>query len=376
MKIVDLYESDLSNVINTIKNSKWYKNANYDLFRGYSSDSEFIHLTIDKSRDRKPKDSNIKVHEYANALALEKFGYKVRNGLFVTTDKRQAGMYGKAWVVFPVSDYKMFMNPDIYDFYDDMGDETGEYIIKKYVESYVSDMVDITNTNVQIGDGEIILFGNAYMIPIDIAMKHGLLKGVNDLSIDHFMNILNSNKPGALDIHRVILPVFRSGQTFNMTKKDIISLAKALIVRYKEINNYILISYLLDAPNYTPLSMSDIVNLLDMDTLRKAVDNVIDGEVGKKVLELFGYCDVKTLIAGKTLVFKKEIPSMKYLEFEKLLSFKVADIQVGEKALSKFIQHLIHSKTMKIFDQLPHTTDLILKTFKVSDIEEVINNIK
>lgn len=67
-------------------------------------------------KDRKPVDTNFKVHGILDEWFNDTFGLRARSqGLFVTGDMKQAGTYGERFIIFPVGDYKYVWSPEVRD---------------------------------------------------------------------------------------------------------------------------------------------------------------------------------------------------------------------------------------------------------------------
>lgn len=92
--------------------------------------------------DRRPKDTDIRVHNAVNDFFEEKFGWRAREkGIFVTGSINRATAYGESYLVFPIGEFKYLWSREISDL-------TGiavdfKYDIKKDVasepeESYVA----------------------------------------------------------------------------------------------------------------------------------------------------------------------------------------------------------------------------------------------
>lgn len=192
MKITDIYESETSieQVIETIKNSKWFKESTYDLLRGVRNalpDDTYKEVHISKDRERRPVDSTIQFHDFANKLSMKTLGVKIRNGLFVTPTLSQAKNYGDLVVVFPIDDdLSLYNNPSCYDFYGEIANYSD---IQEYIKGVESLKISDTPPH-----GEVIAFGNIILLNVNTANKYGLLKNevldVNKL----ISNINNATK--------------------------------------------------------------------------------------------------------------------------------------------------------------------------------------
>jgi len=91
-----------------------YDIFNYSLFRGLNSEENFIQSRVRLS-DRKPRDTDINVHNAINKYFVEKFGEPFRNALFATGDVSVAVEYGDVYFIFPVGDFTFCWSTEIED---------------------------------------------------------------------------------------------------------------------------------------------------------------------------------------------------------------------------------------------------------------------
>jgi hypothetical protein len=108
--LINRLRVDCSEFINVLKKS------NEKVWRGTHHSIGGIQKFVPRS-DRKPKDTNIWVHNLLNKEFLKKFGWKVRNGVFATSDKNEILIrnYGIPYLFFPVNGFKFVWSPDIGD---------------------------------------------------------------------------------------------------------------------------------------------------------------------------------------------------------------------------------------------------------------------
>ena len=64
---------------------------------------------------RKPRDATPEIHDYLNNLFKKKFGWPVRNGVFVSGNWSQVESYGDAYIFFPIGDYEYAWSPGVDD---------------------------------------------------------------------------------------------------------------------------------------------------------------------------------------------------------------------------------------------------------------------
>lgn len=177
MKINDLYEDGSEQLsdkqIQRIKDTEWFKNG-VVFYRGVNlsipSVSEF---TISKERQRKPLDFNIDTHNEINKLSTEKFGYPIRNGLFLYShlDTRASSYYGKIMAVFPDGNNKFFYADGIEDLY---GDYHSKLKSKDIASEYIG-LVKELEVDTEYQTFEIMGFGDFIMVDYDIAVRNGLI---------------------------------------------------------------------------------------------------------------------------------------------------------------------------------------------------------
>jgi hypothetical protein len=68
--------------------------------------------------DRRPKDTNLILHNYTDDYLEKKFGWRPRGqGVFTTGNRGQAVSYGNLFSVWPVGDYKYLWSDDVRDLF-------------------------------------------------------------------------------------------------------------------------------------------------------------------------------------------------------------------------------------------------------------------
>src|SRR5574343_568799 len=92
------------------------------LFRGVGRDTGMGKWTIKNShlKDREPMNTDIQVHRLLNDAFEDRFGWKVRNGVFTTSDDKDARRYGHLFYVFPAGDFKFVWSSKMSDLYTDL----------------------------------------------------------------------------------------------------------------------------------------------------------------------------------------------------------------------------------------------------------------
>ena len=96
-------------------------------------------------QDRYPKDMPEFLHDELDSRFQKKFGWKPRGtGVFVISNKRDAGSYGDEYIFFPVGKYRYLYNPDISDLFTEMEDSgmSGYSDYDDYIDSFVTGWED------------------------------------------------------------------------------------------------------------------------------------------------------------------------------------------------------------------------------------------
>lgn len=97
--------------------SKSYKSySGLVFFRGMKWKGPVAELT--PRQDRKPKDSDMETHVFADDIFKKKFGWKPRSeGVFVSSSRDMSHTYGDLYVFFPVDGFKFVWSENISDFW-------------------------------------------------------------------------------------------------------------------------------------------------------------------------------------------------------------------------------------------------------------------
>lgn len=123
-----------------------YRSTRGGLFRGEEIRNSDLILKQSRLENRKPKHTPQDVHDLLNKLFKNKFGWNVRNGVFVSSKYTTANDYGEVFYFFPAGNFKFCWSPKITDLYNDIIDlhhyqELTDYeflqdeIIDKYTDS-------------------------------------------------------------------------------------------------------------------------------------------------------------------------------------------------------------------------------------------------
>lgn len=97
---------------------RFLKKNNFLFYRGSRKRLNGLKFKNQRIDTRKPLDTSRLLHRILNKLFLEKFGWKVRNGVFCMMKESETTRYGTACLVFGVgSDIKYCWNPFIFDLY-------------------------------------------------------------------------------------------------------------------------------------------------------------------------------------------------------------------------------------------------------------------
>jgi hypothetical protein len=87
-------------------------------WRGTTADgNELVVTRKPRLEDRRPLNTAPEIHDMMNKAFQEKYGWKVRNGIFVTNLAIDAKSYGTPRIFFPKGDYTYLWSPDVSDLY-------------------------------------------------------------------------------------------------------------------------------------------------------------------------------------------------------------------------------------------------------------------
>jgi hypothetical protein len=118
------------------------------LYRGTNKSIGEIEKIIPR-KERKPSDMPRFLHNELNIVFAKKFGWPVRNGVFATSDDREAEEYGDLYLFFPIGNYKYVWSPKIPDLWKLFDKNTGIFkdlmhmtSIKPSEEKYLEKSVD------------------------------------------------------------------------------------------------------------------------------------------------------------------------------------------------------------------------------------------
>jgi hypothetical protein len=89
--------------------------TNKAFYRGVKSNFQKWTIRNSYLYNRNPKNTNPEIHDLLNKTFEKKFGWKVRNGVFVTTSKIDAGYYGKPCFFIPEGDFSFVWSKSIKD---------------------------------------------------------------------------------------------------------------------------------------------------------------------------------------------------------------------------------------------------------------------
>lgn len=208
MRIDDLEYSD-TELLDMINNSPW---KNITIYRGtnklYGNKAGYIYMDINDNGMRdKPRNTNVQLHDMINDASITEVGVKIRNGLFCTTDEKQAKYYGSLVLVIPLRDSNVFISGhydlnhsiDVRDTKMDIADreildmidngeadsddyddlvserfnnvtdmEAFEYIVSEYINN-TKEVSPSDNTD----GGELMIFGKVLLLTLDKANRIG-----------------------------------------------------------------------------------------------------------------------------------------------------------------------------------------------------------
>jgi hypothetical protein len=88
---------------------------------------------VSRRKDRKPRDTNVKLSQGVDQLLEDKFGWKPRaEGVFTFPVNGPADGYGDPWAVFPIGNFRYVWSPQIMDLTATLADLVGEVTGKQY----------------------------------------------------------------------------------------------------------------------------------------------------------------------------------------------------------------------------------------------------
>jgi len=113
--------------------------APLQLYRGMKKLEYEDFLEITPRKDRKPRDTPLKIHKKIDDLFLKYHGIRARSeGVFVTTDYSISSYYGINGIVFPVGDFKFLWNPYVFDL---SMDPTGMAVLKPWYKKLIDEIM-------------------------------------------------------------------------------------------------------------------------------------------------------------------------------------------------------------------------------------------
>jgi len=102
------------------------KGSVMNFYRGFYFDDNFLPDYEIYSHDynyRKPKDTEEFIHDLINEISEEKFGWGIRNGVFVTTNDAEATRHGEPYIFIPIGHYEYAWHPKVVDLTDKLFDD-------------------------------------------------------------------------------------------------------------------------------------------------------------------------------------------------------------------------------------------------------------
>ena len=117
--------------------SKFLKEASKPdaLYRGIKKSIPYYIKKKSRLENRSPRNTNPKLHKALNGEFTKKFGWPVRNGIFVTSSTYNARYYNsetnEAYMFFPIGDYKYCWSPD----YADLVGKVDSYVVEWFADT-------------------------------------------------------------------------------------------------------------------------------------------------------------------------------------------------------------------------------------------------
>jgi serine/threonine protein kinase len=168
------------------------------LYRGVKEEIEDgIHKNENISRERKPRDSDLRVHKASNRWFKEKFGVAARSrAVFCTTDIEQTkdycGNYGYTFEITPFhgENFQLIFSEDIYDFNEheaEINDFNDEQQIHRWLESKNYQSVSDINDIPLDFKGEVMLICGCFEAKnVTIESEPSILEKLDLLNIDGY----------------------------------------------------------------------------------------------------------------------------------------------------------------------------------------------
>lgn len=134
LKLVEAFKSAVKKGCKPYLNSIKKCPVSKSVFRGIVGNSSMMSKRV--RTNRKPKDLKQDLHEMADMLFLEHWGWRARSsGMFVTGDYGSTLPYGdNAYMVFPQGNFKFLWSPKIDDFVRINFEKANEIIKNQYTD--------------------------------------------------------------------------------------------------------------------------------------------------------------------------------------------------------------------------------------------------
>lgn len=307
-----------------------------------------------------PVDTRNDKHERTNQLSMEKFGYPVRNGLFVTNDFVQSRTYGMVSVIFPIGDdYKLFTNLSVRDYYG----------IAISPEKYIKDMVDITKGG-KIPKTEIMFFGNAYMLPLSVALKYNLLKTdkIQLLSIDSIIDKIKQTNT-TQDAIRIL---FGLGNTSNgnIKKSDIKKLVRTTLNKHG-LQSHIG-SRLLKMHTILGVSLREMLSWFDDTEIKQVLENDDLSSFGIEIFSNIKNKELLRYISDINLSIRGITNGKYYQTIELLCEIYKDKLDIPTYELREMLLNMYGKYKGRIKKMIPATLEYAADKFLVVDVLKYI----
>jgi len=137
--VVLLWDNCLPYLKDTIKTSEKFTNFMYS---GRASSKDYFKGTIRKNR--KPKDSDDRVHDILDKSFYKRWGWYARsNVLFTSGSIAQADNYGKTYLIFPIGKYKLLYHPGYADVVDYLEEDIYEVTTERMIDDMKDNLIDV-----------------------------------------------------------------------------------------------------------------------------------------------------------------------------------------------------------------------------------------
>ena len=119
------------------------------LYSGRKSSEDFISRKVRKNR--KPKNTPERIHNWLDKWFEYKFGIKARSKSLMADNKKAiASTYGTPYIIFPVGKYKIIWSEEVPDLYDDIKLQVPKEEIEEVLDKEPREVENLDNSLIEI----------------------------------------------------------------------------------------------------------------------------------------------------------------------------------------------------------------------------------